>query len=148
MVTVAGVAAFMGIAVATPPVVLQLQHPRNEAAFQVGVLRYGVASASLGRTRDARAWATADPAEVLAAGDRACEWLRNQADPPSRALPAGEFTSAALRQRYVAGGGRVASGGADSRDVRIYTVASAWRNLCWLDSRAKTAPVQGSGEGD
>lgn len=87
------------------------------------------------------AWAAADPATVVAAGDAACTWLRTQPRAP-RVDPThswtGPYTFDTIMSRFADQPLAVAP--TLSRSGRAAVAAAAWEYLCWTDREQRTAP--------
>lgn len=142
-----------------PSVAGRLMHPRDVDAYQayVGGLAdtdtIGTVSAEFAedRERDA-AWVAAHPDLLLAAGDRACDWLKTQPKAP-KVDPAGNSDVSTLERDYLGvdfgsvdppaydDPGRDGVGLPISPDARYTVVAGAWEYLCWSTRESRTAPV-------
>lgn len=160
MAAFATVALFV-VGVRTGPAVAgHLMHPRDIDEFQAYVGRLadtdmmGNVSPEIAvdRERDA-AWVTAHADLVLAAGDRACDWLKAQPKAP-KVDPTGRFGVDALWKAYLGvdfaarAEGDVAYDDPGSGDIglpispeaRLHVVAGSWEYLCWSTRESRTAP--------
>jgi hypothetical protein len=128
-------------AVAGPATFRQLVHGRDTRAFHSAVTAYvGGWSSShdpSGPQRD-EAWVAAHPAQVLAEGNRACDWLASRPTAPDRD-PTGDSSVFTLMGRYLRATehDRLADLSVVGRET---VVANAWASLCWWTRRDKTAP--------
>lgn len=138
-----------------PSLVEGLQHPRDPVAFQRYVADYvggwGFSDDPDGPQRD-QAWASAHPGLLLAAGERACEWLADRHDAPE-VDPTGDSSSGALAWSYlgvdISKQSYALEEDPGARDIglqlspvgRWTVVIGAWEHLCWSTREAKIAPT-------
>jgi len=115
-------------------------HPRDVPAFEVYVVTYvgGWANSDdLGGPERDTAWVKTHPREVLAAGDRSCNWLAQQPSAPT-VDPSGRFAFETVLGRYFASSSGTRLGLSPSGESTV--VAGAWAYLCRDDRDARTAP--------
>ena len=114
---------------------------RDEDGFRVYVTgAYGRTSGSEVSSLDADyAWAIKHPEEVLAEGDRACDWLENQPDPPKSSR---EHEVHALAVRYLRSA-RIERRIPHGRRGQQTVVLGAWALLCGRTRDAKRSPFRG-----
>ncbi|MGC3994834.1 MAG: hypothetical protein QM779_12090 [Propionicimonas sp.] len=137
-VTTWGLAAATVVAtavVAGPPVVGRMLHPRDVDAYQNYVATYML---NPGTAADL-AWARAHPAEVLAEGDRACEWLSRRPSAP-RIDPSGDSEVFVLTKRYLRTT-RETTVLPLTKEGRRRLVSGAWAYLCWSEREDRSAPI-------
>jgi hypothetical protein len=118
-----------------PSLAARLQHPRDVDAFQTYVVTYMPDSGSPADEN----WATEHPDDVLAEGDRACEWLSQRPSAPdvdpSGASSVYNLTNAYLKQV------REQPEVPLTREGHRSLVAGAWGHLCWSKRQDKSAPI-------
>lgn len=127
------------------------QTSRDPVAFQHSIATYvggwSDSTDPTGPQRD-QAWVATHPAQLLAAGERACTWLAGKPDAPA-VDPTGNTTEDNLMKAYIGVdfGGDLAynAPGADigvtlSPQGRITVVGAAWQYLCRSTRETKTAP--------
>ena len=87
------------------------------------------------------------PAEVLAAGDAACDWMRHQPKAPVSVDPTGYWTEDGVIGRYLAAtqGGSLA---AMSDYGRVAVGSAGWRYLCPGTADGRIAARHADEEGD
>jgi hypothetical protein len=140
LAALAAVVITMGALVA-PSIAGRITHPRDTSAFQSYVTTFvgGWRSSAdpEGPERD-DAWAADHPDEVLAEGDRACDWLAQRPTAPE-VDPSGKSDVSALANGYL----RVANGERPlplSREGRRTVIIGAWAYLCWSERGDKSSP--------
>jgi hypothetical protein len=117
-----------------PSLAARLQHPRDVDAFQTYVVTYMPDSGSPADEN----WATEHPDDVLAEGDRACEWLSQRPSAPD-VDPSGASSVPTLTNAYL----KQARGEPEvplTREGHRTLVVGAWGYLCWSERRDKSAP--------
>lgn len=128
-------------ALAAPSIARRVAHPRDTTAFQAYVKTFvGSWRSSAdpdGSARDEE-WAAGHSDEILAEGDRACDWLSQRPSAPE-VDPSGNSDVGALASRYVTLSDRE-NPLPLSREGRRTVVVGAWAYLCWSERRDKTAP--------
>ena len=124
-------------AIAAPSVAGSITHPREISAFQDYVRTF---SANPGAPQRDKVWATDHPEQILAEGDRACDWLSHRPYAP-KVDPSGDSDVATMANRYLALRQGEGVPLPLSREAHRVVVIGAWAYLCWSDRRDKTAPV-------
>jgi hypothetical protein len=117
-----------------PSLAARLQHPHDVDAFQTYVVTYIL---NPGAPAD-KTWAIEHPDDVLAEGNRACEWLSQRPSAPD-VDPSGASSVYNLTNAYL----KQARGKSEvplTREGHRSLVAGAWGYLCWSERRDKSAP--------
>jgi hypothetical protein len=122
-------------ALAGPSAVERLRHPRDVDAYQDYVVTYMLHPG----TPEDENWAVEHPDQVLAEGDRACEWLSRRPSAPDLD-PTGASSVHHLGNVYLDDRRREGEL-ALTREGHRTLVVGAWAFLCWPVRRDKSAPV-------
>ncbi|MFC8851016.1 MULTISPECIES: hypothetical protein [unclassified Micromonospora] len=113
------------LAVPVTVVGVHVVHPRDEDGYLAYLKRYGDPNS------DAPLPVLPPAADLLAEGDAACDWMREQPYALWRTEP--QYHSVAVHERYLQHiAGRSPSWGADPPEIAL-VVAGAWAHLCPAD---------------
>lgn len=118
-----------------PSLAQRLLHPRDVDAFQTNVVTYMLYPG----TQADKTWAAEHPDDVLAEGDRACEWL-SQRSPAPDVDPSGASDVQTLATAYLKQA-REKPEVPLTREGHREIVLGAWVYLCWSERRDKSAPI-------